>query len=1011
MTIECSRLWAATVTVCSFLNTCGAFHSSTFLDGALKLSCPDETRQIGGGNADVKGCGLEKCDAKRESETIEQCRDQCARNRLCFSFSWSPLDADHDGKKGCYMYSDLKPDNSVGWNQLVCLMEFPSLECPTKTTQIGGRNADVKGCGLEKCTSLKIAKTIEECRDRCRKLYTCNMFTWSPKDARKKKKSVCYLYREKQPTRVVGWRQIMCAVEPRRPLKCLPLTEQIGGMHADVKGCGLEKCEAVTSPKTIEECHNKCKNEPLCQGFGWSPLGAKHENKTMCHIYSDVKPDNRVTWHQIICRLKFPPLKCPDKTVQVGGNMAGIKGCGLEKCNDTAANMEKCRDKCVDNILCKTFSWSPLGAEFKDKPACHIYSEAEPNNVVDTRQIVCKVEKRGLKCPERTVQIGGKNADVKGCGLEKCDARFDTTTIEECREKCEQNDVCRTFSWAPPGGDKSATGKTVCSLYSQTRPTGKNGPFQILCRVDGKHLRCPTGSFQVGGRNAGVKASGGFVKHEDRFVPKTIQSCFSSCQKKAEQGCKAFSWAPKGGDKRSKDKSVCILSNLSSPNARFGPNQIMCGMRVKRKLLRCPTGTTQVGGRNSAVKGCGLTKCSERYSAEDISECSDACAKQTECRAFVWSSKGGDKAHPNTTVCTLQPVAQPSATVLPAAIMCRRNIVSKCPRSSGCWVLFPDGCPAHKLAGNKWIRATEKSKKNCTGANLRYNQWCRVKNARMCYNAPNDRTPIYGHDVRLDLGTCLQHPGKWCGTDGKPITKLMKKPKCDATSCIASVKHADWLTPQKTCYAQTITKQWSKPHRWALCRQGYFVTRLHRTTSTDLKGIDQMRCCKQTLMPFWDKCYDDAHVQKAWQKHQATNSWAGCTRQHTAIVGIYKGNCSGLHCIEKMRCCSCKVGKMETNRKAEEEAVTAASKEAAKIVFPRRAPWSGKKLDDADIQAKDQKWLKKVWESKTDKELWDDSREIENDERSTGKNLGDHTNKDVTRAGTKHSNNEKMTQR
>ena len=85
-----------------------------------------------------------------------------------------------------------------------------------------------------------------------------------------------------------------------------------------------------------------------------------------------------------------------------------------------------------------------------------------------------------LACPESSKQLGSLYSDIYGCGIENCDARYGLSTIEQCNDKCFLNPNCKSFSWAPVGGDKVFPNKNVCTLYSNTNFTkGKNR--QIMC--------------------------------------------------------------------------------------------------------------------------------------------------------------------------------------------------------------------------------------------------------------------------------------------------------------------------------------------------------------------------------------------------------------------------------------------------------------------------------------------------------------------------------------------------
>ena len=90
-----------------------------------------------------------------------------------------------------------------------------------------------------------------------------------------------------------------------------------------------------------------------------------------------------------------------------------------------------------------------------------------------------------MECPAETEQIGGLNADIGGCGLEGCNARYQDNyaDIDECKAGCDDDARCVSFSWAPLNGDRNHQGKTVCTLYNSKTSNQQWGPEQILCAL------------------------------------------------------------------------------------------------------------------------------------------------------------------------------------------------------------------------------------------------------------------------------------------------------------------------------------------------------------------------------------------------------------------------------------------------------------------------------------------------------------------------------------------------
>ena len=97
----------------------------------------------------------------------------------------------------------------------------------------------------------------------------------------------------------------------------------------------------------------------------------------------------------------------------------------------------------------------------------------------------------GLGCPSGYTQSGELGADKGGCGLESCGDRYGDQANNEnkCRDHCEANSACRSFSYAPKNGDKNHQGKRVCTIYSSTdfnqkwygKKNGQLKYMQIAC--------------------------------------------------------------------------------------------------------------------------------------------------------------------------------------------------------------------------------------------------------------------------------------------------------------------------------------------------------------------------------------------------------------------------------------------------------------------------------------------------------------------------------------------------
>ena len=94
-------------------------------------------------------------------------------------------------------------------------------------------------------------------------------------------------------------------------LVCPKNTVQVGGLGADIAGCGLTPCDKRYSSSTPTKCKQVCNANPACLAFSFAPVGGdiNHGNVTVCTQYNSVvAPD---VWYgidkspqQIFCRLE-----------------------------------------------------------------------------------------------------------------------------------------------------------------------------------------------------------------------------------------------------------------------------------------------------------------------------------------------------------------------------------------------------------------------------------------------------------------------------------------------------------------------------------------------------------------------------------------------------------------------------------------------------------------------------------------------------------------------------------
>lgn len=116
---------------------------------------------------------------------------------------------------------------------------------------------------------------------------------------------------------------------------------------------------------------------------------------------------------------------------------------------------------------------------------CATKTNAKGNYIGQWGDCAATCPKTGeLQCPPGTQQVGPMNADVGGCGITGCNARYSVKTIEECSAKCQSNSRCKSFNWAPMNGDRNHKNVRVCTMYDRATQTGTWSPSQILCKPE-----------------------------------------------------------------------------------------------------------------------------------------------------------------------------------------------------------------------------------------------------------------------------------------------------------------------------------------------------------------------------------------------------------------------------------------------------------------------------------------------------------------------------------------------
>ncbi|PFX27877.1 uncharacterized protein LOC111327026 [Stylophora pistillata] len=142
----------------------------------------------------------------------------------------------------------------------------------------------------------------------------------------------------------------------------------------------------------------------------------------------------------------------------------------------------------------------------------------------------------------------------------------------------------------------------------------------------------------------------------------------------------------------------------------------------------------------------------------------------------------------------------------------------------------------------------------------------------------------------------------YCDSEYQYMTGLWRNER-ESYDGIYLIEHA------KCCFAQDLPASCQKANwwgildgknSWALCPDGYFMRGLYRSGDDSwLHNIEEAQCCKPEGLP--DRYYD-CYVQNVWGSldHKGLSE---CEREGYYMVGIFKGNCDKLYCLEEFKCC------------------------------------------------------------------------------------------------------------
>lgn len=141
--------------------------------------------------------------------------------------------------------------------------------------------------------------------------------------------------------------------------------------------------------------------------------------------------------------------------------------------------------------------------------------------------------------------------------------------------------------------------------------------------TDTNNISCGKQSTQISKINSDIPGCG--LSHcNSRYNVQSVDDCETKCVN--HKLCKAYSWAPKGGDKNHKSKTVCTLYRKTYPVRQWGPNQVLC----KPKCAKIEHGVDYPGSDLRKVKN-----------ISSVEGCQTLCSKDSKCKSFTYGIPQG----------------------------------------------------------------------------------------------------------------------------------------------------------------------------------------------------------------------------------------------------------------------------------------------------------------------------------------------------------------------------------
>ena len=135
--------------------------------------------------------------------------------------------------------------------------------------------------------------------------------------------------------------------------------------------------------------------------------------------------------------------------------------------------------------------------------------------------------------------------------------------------------------------------------------------------------------------------------------------------------------------------------------------------------------------------------------------------------------------------------------------------------------------------------------------------------------------------------------GMWRNDRGRPDKILrLEMAKCQGAPGYSTLRSVD-----QWCYSHNWRKSFD--HKgWSTCQNGYYMRGLFRTSGQYLRNIESAKCCRPVgLKKRWGSCYNK-NVWRSFDK----KGWSICKKGYY-MAGLYRSSCDQLLCLEEFKCC------------------------------------------------------------------------------------------------------------